>query len=279
MPCSDRLLENTRMPILQSLGKKLSGNSHQKLMEPKQLKTRKKGRRLTIENVPAMNQSHLLALPREIRDSIWRYACLDTRIHWWMNDGKLNGQLCRSTREHCQLRCTAWIQKSGNPPFRKLGIMGLLLSCRSMFVFSVYFAYCSNGLSYSEIIDSVYELAIFDTREPSVLVFLPRLLLPKRLNLIQEFDFLWTLQKLPRRSIWEAVWSTLSRLEGLLKLTVELYLTADERSWEPGHFEITKLVMRPKQFRLVLPGRVAQRVAGKFEGPNCTVISTESIDF
>jgi hypothetical protein len=28
-----------------------------------------------------------------------------------------------------------------------------------------------------------------------------------------------------------------------------------------------------------LPGRLANRVAGKFEGRNCTVINTESIDF
>jgi len=267
------------MSILQNLGRKLSGDNHQKLIEPKQLKTRKKGRRLTIENVPVPNESHLLVLPREIRDVIWRYACLDTRIHWWLNDGKLNGQLCRSNREHCQLRCTAWIEKPGNPPFRKMGIMGLLLSCCSVLVFSGFFPYRSNTLSYSEIIDLVYELTVFDTREPNVIVFLPRLILPKRMDLIQEFDFLWTLRMLPRREIWEAVWKTLSLLEGLLKLTVELYLTADETSWEPGHFEITKRVVRPKQFHLVLPGRVAQRVAGKFEGPNCTVISTESIDF
>ncbi|KAE9372771.1 hypothetical protein N431DRAFT_505087 [Stipitochalara longipes BDJ] len=252
------------MSILQTLGRKLNGSSTQNLVEPKHLKTRKGGRRLTIESVPASNNSRLLGLPREIRDAIWRYACLNTRIHWWMNDGKLNGQLCRSSREHCQLRCTAWIQKPGNPPFRKMGIMGLLLSCRSI---------------YSEIVDFLYELTIFDTREPSVIVFLPRLLLPKRINLIQEFDFLWTLRALPRFQIWEAVWKTLSGLEGLLRLTVELYLTADEDLWEPGHFMITKRVVRPRQFHLVLPGRVAQRVTGKFEGQNCTVISTESIDF
>jgi hypothetical protein len=127
-----RLLENTRMPILQTLGRKLSGQHNQHLVEPRQLKSRKGGRRLTIENVPCLNNSRLLRLPREIRDAIWRYACLDTRIHWWLDTGKLKGQLCRSNREHCQLRCTAWIQKPGNPPFGKMGIMGLLLSCRSV---------------------------------------------------------------------------------------------------------------------------------------------------
>jgi len=125
----------------------------------------------------------------------------------------------------------------------------------------------------------VYELSVFDTREPSVIVFLPRLLLPKRMNLIQDFDFLWTLRMLPRFEIWEAVWNALSLLEGLRKLTVELYMTAEENLWEAGHLGITKRVVRPKHFYLVLPGRVAQRVAGKFEGENCTVISTESIDF
>jgi len=139
--------------------------------------------------------------------------------------------------------------------------------------------YYSNRISYSEIVDFVYELSIFDTREPSVIVFLPRLLLPKRMNLIQEFDFLWTLRTLPRFEIWDAVWNALSQLEGLRKLTVELYMTAEENLWEAGHLGITKRVVRPKQFHLVLPGRVAQRVAGKFEGENCTVISTESIDF
>lgn len=127
-----RVLEKT--PITRGLGKALSSkeNHNQKVLGPKSSKRRKPRRRLTIENVPATNQSSLLWLPREIRDVIWRYACMDMKVHLWMQNGKLQGQLCRSEGEHCQLRCTAWIQKAGNPPFQKMGIMGLLLSCRSM---------------------------------------------------------------------------------------------------------------------------------------------------
>ncbi len=214
-----RVLENTI--VFQDLGKALRGGDIQKILEPKPLKCRKPGRRLTIEKVPTSNQSSLLWLPREIRDLIWRYACIDMKIHWWMQNGKLTGQLCRSKREHCQLRCKAWIQKPGNPPFQKMGIMGLLSAVAQCKYFRCYFD-PSNIHSYSEIIDFVYELMIFDTREPDVIIFLPRLLLPKRMHLIQNLEFLWALRHLPSLKLWESVWKNLSDLEGLLELTVEL---------------------------------------------------------
>jgi len=98
--------------------------------EPRSLKPRRQGRRLTLERIERVGPSLLLSLPREIRDVIWEYAIGDMQIHWWTEDRKLRGMVCRSEESHCQSGCRAWIQKKGDNPWPVIGVIGMLLSCK-----------------------------------------------------------------------------------------------------------------------------------------------------
>lgn len=100
--------------------------------EPRSLKPRRRGRRLTLERIARISPSPLLSLPREVRDVIWEYAVGDMQIHWWIEDRKLRGMVCRSEEINCQSGCRAWIQKKGEDPWPVIGVMGMLLTCKQM---------------------------------------------------------------------------------------------------------------------------------------------------
>jgi hypothetical protein len=132
------------------------------------------------------------------------------------------------------------------------------------------------------------------------MAFLPRLLLPGRLNAIRNLQFLWTVHSPPshpspfqqtlrphrlekankrghyHRRTWNVIWKHLAEMEGLVYLRVELNLNMHrENRWEVQEFDCVRWVYRPREFHLVLPDIVARRLVGKLS--NCSVESIEEV--
>ena len=79
-------------------------------------------------------KSPLLRLPWEVRNMIWKEAAGGMMIHWSIEDRRLRGMRCRSNNPNCLLRCSDWLQKSSQTPWPTMGIIGMLLSCRQVWV-------------------------------------------------------------------------------------------------------------------------------------------------
>lgn len=243
------------------------------------------GKKFKSRDLPVSSkweESQLLSLPWEVRQMIWREVAGGMMIHWFIEDRKLRGMRCRAGNPNCLLRCKVWLPKSKKNPWPTIGLSGLLLSCRLM---------------YREAIDFVYELNTFDTREQDVVAYLPRLLLPTNFHQIQSFKFCWTLHDPPsvpsgrnayyrsrrhmnqvekkkhyQRRVWFQVWKVIAEMENLVNLRVELDITG-RTAWSVHEFEILKTVVKPVDFRLVLPHTMARSMAGELGGPNVTVLS------
>jgi hypothetical protein len=147
------------------------------------------------------------------------------------------------------------------------------------------------------VIDFVYALNTFDTREQDVVAYLRRLLLPQSFHQIQSFKFCWTLHDPPSapsgrnayyrtrrhmnqvekkihydRRVWFQVWKVITEMEHLVDLRVELDITG-RTDWSVHEFEILKTVVRPVNFKLVLPHNTARSMVGDVGGPNVAVLS------
>ena len=126
------------------------------------------------------------------------------------------------------------------------------------------------------------------------MLFLPRLLLPQRIDTITTLRFSWPLKYPPStlpvryrtgdavkdekrsrkgnhyRDSWFEIWKNLSGMKGLKDLTVELDIPGDRMSeWTVEELDIAKSVTIPDDFLLVLRGDMAQRMRGRIGGPNC----------
>jgi len=250
--------------------------------EPLPLKHGKKRESRDLAASSKWEESQLLSLPWEVRQMIWKEAVGGMLIHWFIKDRKLRGMRCRSGNPNCQLRCKVWLCKSKKDPWPTIGLIGLLFSCR---------------LIYREVIDFVYTLNTFDTREQDVVAYLPRLLLPRSFNQIQSFKFCWTMRDPPsafsarnayyrtrrhmdqvekknhyHRRVWFQVWKVITEMENLVNLRVELDITG-RNDWSVDEFEILRTVVRPVNFRLVLPHNMARSMVGELGGPNVAVLS------
>jgi hypothetical protein len=75
-----------------------------------------------------------------------------------------------------------------------------------------------------------------------------------------------------QRRVWFQVWKVITEMENLVNLRVELDITG-RSDWSVHEFEIIKDVVRPVNFRLVLPYNMARSKAGELGGPNVTVLS------
>jgi hypothetical protein len=153
---------------------------------------------------------------------------------------------------------------------------------------------------YSEAIDFLYSCNTFDTRDVDVIAFLPRLLLPHRINAIRNLQILLSVSMPPSypslfdqpdfipakklqkarkydhhyRNLWDAMWNNLSEMEGLVTLMVELnMLGRHDHLWEADDFGCVRWVHGPREVRLVLSDTVARRIAAKVGIGNCSVKS------
>lgn len=107
--------------------------------KPVFLPRRRQGRSLTLNSSPSHRHvakqpsTALFLLPPEIRNMIWENLLCGKTIHWWIEDKKLRGFVCNSTEavdRECFLNCWILAFESENP--HKLGVMGLLQSCRKL---------------------------------------------------------------------------------------------------------------------------------------------------
>jgi hypothetical protein len=74
------------------------------------------------------------------------------------------------------------------------------------------------------------------------------------------------------RKMWFKIWEVITEMENLDNLRVELDITG-RNDWGRDVFEILKTVVRPVDFRLVLPHTMARSMAGTVGGSNVTVLS------
>jgi hypothetical protein len=149
---------------------------------------------------------------------------------------------------------------------------------------------------YSETIQFLYSTNLMDMDNPDVMAFLPRFIIPARLHAIRSVNFSWALKSPPSfsspsrwsrdpekrekakrkthfyRETWEKCWATLSSMEGLVQLRIDLVISRPEE-WTVGEFDVVKSVTRPKRFKLLLPELMAEKMQGKIGGENCTVSS------
>ncbi|CZR67656.1 uncharacterized protein PAC_17555 [Phialocephala subalpina] len=251
------------------------------LKEPREKAGKK--RNLAIQNkAPVMqSKSKLLMLPREIRDMIWKEVMGGKSIHWEIVDRKPSGRICRC-EVHCYwLACMSW--KIPNGHLEMNNMIGPLLSCKQMHL---------------EAIGYLYELNRFWTRTTDVVRFLPRLLTAESLHRIRYLNFLYLVGDPPslahrvhridnpkkmekrnqrehdyRRS-WNGVWKTLSEVEGLVELKVQMIVSARRGTldlWKVKDFEIVSSVTRPKRFVLILPDELVRLVKGRIHAENLEV--------
>ena len=147
---------------------------------------------------------------------------------------------------------------------------------------------------YQETIGILYLQNTFDVIDNEVILFLPHLLLPQRIDTMTTLRFSWSLKCPPSmlpvsyrtgdpvkeekrkrkrnhyRDSWFRIWKNLSEMKGLKDLTVELDIPSDRMSeWTVQELEIAKSVTIPDDFLLVLRGDMAQRMRGRIGGPNC----------
>ncbi|PVH88866.1 hypothetical protein DL98DRAFT_524491 [Cadophora sp. DSE1049] len=151
--------------------------------KPRKLERRRRGQSLTIDQtartpVPGNNHGSSLHPPRELRDTIWRYVVTGKVIHWIIEEKKLREEMCRMEatqwvsgcgRHRCQ--AYGWSQNVGK---LQNGALGLVSSCHQI---------------YRETIDILYSQNTFDVVDNDVMLLLPRLLLPQRVNTITTLRF------------------------------------------------------------------------------------------
>ncbi|KAH7336257.1 hypothetical protein BKA65DRAFT_506003 [Rhexocercosporidium sp. MPI-PUGE-AT-0058] len=266
--------------------------------KPHFLKPRGRGRSLTLtgssgNKAPTVQAGLLLQLPRELRDIIWREVVAGKVVHWIVVDRKLVGFPCRandpaSLAGSGHLKCWSRVEVE-NEEIPRIGVLGLVSSCRQI---------------YTETIDLLYTENTFDVLDNDAMLFLPRLLLPQRVNTITSLRFSWRLRSPPStlppshwmqdqrkaakrnkksndyREAWFTTWNNLSRMEGLRKLTLELnILFSRAAEWTVEELDIVKSVTVPGTLNLVLKGGMAQRMIGNVGASNCCVVDGDSVAY
>jgi hypothetical protein len=126
---------------------------------------------------------------------------------------------------------------------------------------------------YSESIDTLYSSNKFATTCEDYFEFLPRLLLPQRIDTISSVRFKWhfsgdtpsaSIQAVPnaglrhKTTVWVRVWDNLAKMKGLGELQIELVVFGP--AWEKmpeaevvAILEPLRALTTPKHFELVLP--------------------------
>jgi hypothetical protein len=126
---------------------------------------------------------------------------------------------------------------------------------------------------YSEAIDLLYSSNQFVVTHADIIEFMPRLLLPQRINAIQSLYFDWRIRGSPpyhvtdsssnegndpKSRAWTTIWKNLADMEGLRELYVDLYV--DHTQWDIIRTADTSsmvkpimAVIAPRYFELRLP--------------------------
>lgn len=178
------------------------------------------------------------------------------------------------------------------------GTLGVLQANVSSFLPSSGHLSHTHIIRHAEAIQYLYELNRFWTRTTDVLQFLPRLLTTESLNRIRYLNFLYLVGDPPSlahsvhridnpkkmekrnqkeheyRKSWNAVWKTLSEMEGLVELKVQIIVVARRGSidlWKVEDFKIITSVNRPKRFVLILPDELVRLLKHGFHAENLEV--------
>jgi hypothetical protein len=126
---------------------------------------------------------------------------------------------------------------------------------------------------YSEAIDLLYSTNQFVVTHADIIEFMPRLLLPQRINAIQSLYFDWRIRGSPpcpitdsspnedndlKSRTWTTIWKNLAGMEGLRELYVDLYV--DHTRWDIIRTADTSSLVKPimavtapRYFELRLP--------------------------
>ncbi|KAL2069001.1 hypothetical protein VTL71DRAFT_15339 [Oculimacula yallundae] len=267
--------------------------------EPRALKLRKKGRSLTLtktqstdDGSPTLQTSLLLLLPHELRDLIWREVVTRKVIGWAVEHRALRRVTHGVNPDFYTTRMRSWPRTLDDEDRYLVRASGLIMSCRQI---------------YSETINLLYSGNAFDVRERDVILYLPRLLLPQRINNITILHFEWRLRGPPSqlpgdyrtgnpkeeakrnrksndyRDAWFGIWKNLSEMRGLRALTVELNVPSSRVSdWTVKELSIVKSITEPETFYLVLAdglGRLAREMEGEVRGSNCRIIDGSPVKF
>ncbi|EPE33633.1 hypothetical protein GLAREA_06646 [Glarea lozoyensis ATCC 20868] len=192
-------------------------------------------------------QSSLMKLPTEIRLQIWAVVLGGRRFHLETPWPRPLGQLCYfghlSHNEHSlQCRPRMSIKKRN---MEKNLFLPILMSCRQIYAEAIPYLYSAN------------EFALVHS---NVMEYLPRLLLPQRIDTIRSLAFHWlhpmdplqTLQQESQQtdtrfvglpSTWNAIWGNISAMKGLRTLHVMLDVFA--KHWMSLNEDVAARLMQP----------------------------------
>lgn len=270
--------------------------------DPPALKARDPSMTLALKrDFKNSTESQLLSLPKEIREMIFNHVMGGMRICLSLSESERKLiAWCHAYYEECTGFQPYAICDFTSIGRRKLGLFGLLLSCRMVYVnFNFSNIYHADVMtSYSEVVGLLYTQNSFDVLELDVLRFLPQLLLRENLDSIRSLEFTWLLKNPPMsfsapsqlterarrktnyyREYWLAVWRNLSEMKGLEELTVKLHIFppyyerwVPTRSFVAFELEIVRMVTRPKRFELWLQSDLAEVAALVLQGGNLIVM-------
>jgi hypothetical protein len=145
-------------------------------------------------------------------------------------------------------------------------------SVRMLFITTIY-SPSPDSHRYSEAINLLYSSNQFVVANDDIVEFMPRILLPRRINALQSLYFDWRIRGSPpyprnnsssnegidlKIRTWTTIWKNLADMEGLRKLYVDLYV--DHTLWDTIRTADTSLLVKPimavtapRYFELRLP--------------------------
>lgn len=193
----------------------------------------------TTQKTLDQSQSHLLSLPLELREMIYKYVLGDTVLHIVHKERKLGHLRCKAVgakecplpyRDGGPIRESCWGNvDSGNIMTGQVttdgDIIPFLRTCRQI---------------YSEAICLLYSTNLFSFADPNCIRHLSATILPSRLNSIKSISIDWyfywhiyddfTQQMFSERFLypphdeatWEDMWRIIASMKGLKSLKIEL---------------------------------------------------------
>ena len=238
---------------------------------PQTLKQRK--RALASEDSKTLVQPSsllLIKLPVELRQAIWIECVGGMTVHLKIWDRSLRAVCCR-----CRERPSCKHLRRFQDPDCEPGPLSLLLSCRQVYVDADKVlevkALLIKHHRYNEAIELLYATNTFKVLNEDCLLYLPKLLLPQRIDTIKSIHFEWSLNRAPGSEqdqkkkqgipyndlLWAEIWKNVASMKGLKHLWVGLDIGMIWwQEWlerQRTVFEPLRAVTTPKQFTLITP--------------------------
>lgn len=222
---------------------------------------RRRRRALTVSSqndlrvASQLDCSLLTKLPAELREQIWRECLAGMTIHLeWKcttipKSRVLSYAPCLSPDpESCndfrgEKGCSRFARSLPEIGMPQRHLLSILLTCRQI---------------YLEAIHLLYEGNTFVATRFYIALYLPRILLPQRLNSIRSFRFVWRIVGPPpfapdkgnnnkishfKHNSWNLIWRNLSRMQRLDKLEVKLVVWPE--FWEDVAADKMIILLKP----------------------------------